>query len=299
MLEGRCEKVLRKVRYNAATPRQSQLPDPDACERASSNFQFSHSFSNHLVRTPSLHDRTMSSQLNTSLLRAPILQILRAQGFHSTRPSVLDTLVNLTERYLLLLAETTRNHALLNHNDAVPTVTDVRMALTDCGTLCPVLTAAEQDWLEKFRRPLSDYDHLKHGDIRREGELRRREEQDTQDVGEFISWIVGDQNREIRRVAGVLPESGPGGTVNGEDYLTVLKKKHSKTGEESRFQGTVLGKAAENRAIKIEGGPAESLTEWNNLMHRHSADQLATTKDAADSPHEAEIDEQQLQMDIS
>jgi len=219
-----------------------------------------------------------TQQLHTSLLRAPILHILRAQGFHSTRPSVLDTLVNITERYLLLLAETTRDHALLNHNDPIPTVTDVRMALTDCGTLTPVLTAAEQDWLEKFRRPLEDFDDLKHGDIRREGELRRRDEQDTQDVRDFIKWIVGDQNREIRRIAGVLPEPGPGGTVNGEDYLTVLKKKHSKTGEESRFQGTVLGKPAEDRPLKIEGGPVETLTEWNNLMHDHSEHQLPTTK---------------------
>lgn len=200
---------------------------------------------------------------------------------------------------MLLLAETTRNHALLNHNDPVPDITDVRMALTDCGTLLPILTAAEQDWIEKFRRPLDQFDNLKHGDIRREGEIRRRDDQDTQDVRDFIKWIGGDQNREIRRIAAVLPEPGPGGTVNGEDYLTVLKKKHSKTGEESRFQGTVLGKAAEDRPIKIEGGPVESLAEWNLRMHERSAQQLPTTKESAESPHEAEIDEQQLQMDVS
>jgi len=40
-----------------------------------------------------------------------------------------------------------------------------------------------------------------------------------------------------------------------------LKKKHSKTGEESRFQGTVLGKDAEPRPVKIDGGP-ESLQQW-------------------------------------
>lgn len=240
-----------------------------------------------------------AQQLHTSLLRAPILHILRAQGFHSTRPSVLDTLINLAERYLLLLAETTKNHAVLNHNDPAPTITDVRMALTDCGTLTPVLTAAEQDWLEKFRRPLDDFDDLKHGDIRREGELRRRDQQDTQDVRDFIQWVVGDQNREIRRIAGVLPEPGPGGTVNGEDYLTALKKKHSKTGEESRYQGSALGKPADDKPLKIEGGPVESLYEWNQRMHERSAHQLPTTKDSAESPHEATIDEQQLQMDVS
>lgn len=43
---------------------------------------------------------------------------------------------------------------------------------------------------------------------------------------------------------------------------TVLKKKHSKTGEESRYQGTVLGKPAEDRPVKIEGGPVETLQDW-------------------------------------
>ena len=235
-------------------------------------------------------------QLHTSLLRAPVLHILRAQGFHSTRPSVLDTLVNMAERYLMLLAEATLHHAHANNNHSIPTLTDVRMALTDCGALTPVLTAAEQDWLEKFRRPLADFDDLKHGDIRREGEMRLRDAQDTQDVRDFIKWVVGDQNREIRRIAGVLPEAGPGGTVPGEDYLTVLKKKHSKTGEESRFQGTVLGKQAEDRPVKIEGGPVETLAEWNARMHERSALQQETT---AESPHEAIIDEQQLLMDVS
>ncbi|KAG9562662.1 hypothetical protein KCU77_g15070, partial [Aureobasidium melanogenum] len=55
----------------------------------------------------------------------------------------------------------------------------------------------------------------------------------------------------------------------------------------------------EDRPLKIEGGPVETLTEWNNLMHDHSEHQLPTTKDAAESPHEAEIDEQQLLMDVS
>lgn len=39
-------------------------------------------------------------------------------------------------------------------------------------------------------------------------------------------------------------------------------KKHSKTGVESRFQGTALGVAAEPRMIKIEGGAADSIDEW-------------------------------------
>jgi transcription initiation factor TFIID subunit 3 len=39
-------------------------------------------------------------------------------------------------------------------------------------------------------------------------------------------------------------------------------KKHSKTGVESRFQGTVLGQPGDPKPIRIEGGPAESIQEW-------------------------------------
>lgn len=46
----------------------------------------------------------------------------------------------------------------------------------------------------------------------------------------------------------------------------VLKKKHSKTGEESRFQGTVLGIPAEGKPVIIEGGPFESIQAWEAMM---------------------------------
>jgi transcription initiation factor TFIID subunit 3 len=52
--------------------------------------------------------------------------------------------------------------------------------------------------------------------------------------------------------------------------LAAMKKKHSKTGEESRFQGTVLGKEAEARPVKIDGGP-ESLQEWHERVRERSA----------------------------
>jgi transcription initiation factor TFIID subunit 3 len=39
-------------------------------------------------------------------------------------------------------------------------------------------------------------------------------------------------------------------------------KKHSKTGVDSRYQGTILGKPAELRAVKIEGGAVDSIEEW-------------------------------------
>jgi len=209
----------------------------------------------------------MSAQnLHTSLLRMPVLHILRAAGFHSTRPSVLDALVNITERYLMLLASATAEHALLNHNTPVPTLTDVRLALTDCGVLLPTRSSAEEEWTERLRRPLDEYDSMPYGAERRSNEIRRREDEDTKDVRDFVTWVTGERNKEIRRIAGLLPDAdaiGADGAVElPEDYLTALKKKHSKTGEEARYQGTVLGKPAGDRLVKIEGGPVERLEDW-------------------------------------
>ena len=39
-------------------------------------------------------------------------------------------------------------------------------------------------------------------------------------------------------------------------------KKHSKTGADSRFQGTILGKPADPKPIRIEGWEAESIEQW-------------------------------------
>jgi len=228
----------------------------------------------------------MSTQsLNASLLRVSVLHILRAAGFHSTKPSVLDALVNITERYLLLLANTTATHALANHNSTAPTLTDVRLALTDCGIFGATASAAEEEWTEKMRRSYEDWTEQPYGERRREKILQSQQEEDTRDVREFVDWVRGDRAREIRRVAGMLGEKGdavvgPGGGasagINGagvsmglgmgeqnrEDWLAALKKKHSKTGEEARYAGTVLGRPAEDRDVKIEGGSAETVRDW-------------------------------------
>ncbi len=47
-------------------------------------------------------------------------------------------------------------------------------------------------------------------------------------------------------------------------------KKHSKTGEETRYQGTLLGKPAEPRVIIVEGGEVTSLKEWADKLRDHS-----------------------------
>lgn len=41
-----------------------------------------------------------------------------------------------------------------------------------------------------------------------------------------------------------------------------LKKKHSTTDEDTRYNGTVLGKPAELRPVKVEGSEVDSLREW-------------------------------------
>jgi len=45
-----------------------------------------------------------------------------------------------------------------------------------------------------------------------------------------------------------------------------LKKKHSKTGEESRFQGTTLGKDLDYKEIAIDGGSISSIGAWEDKI---------------------------------
>lgn len=129
--------------------------------------------------------------LHHSLLRPSVLHILRAAGYHSTRPSVLDTLTDLAARYMLLLTQSTANHAALNHS--VPelaleiSITDVRMAMQDCGSLAPEKVMEQQEF---------------------DGQ------EDLRGVENFIAWAMGPANHEIRRIA---LEGGEGAK---EDYLT-------------------------------------------------------------------------------
>lgn len=218
---------------------------------------------------------TQAYDLHRALLRPAIVHILRAAGFHSTKPSVLDTVTNLAERYLTLLASTTAAHARSSHNDPVPTITDVRMALADCGALSPLSGAAEEDWRERMRRPMAEIEAPVNGGMTRaQAERKRREEEDLKDVRDFVRWFESPQHAEMRRVAGLTPDAsaagaaaGPaigvgGGVMQAEDYLQVLKSKQGKSTVEMRYQGTALGEAGEDRAVVIEGGPVGSLRDW-------------------------------------
>ena len=152
---------------------------------------------------------TQTSDLHRSLLRPFLLHTLRAAGFHSTKPSVLDTLLNLTERYLLLLATATATHALNNHNDPVPTITDVRLALQECGLLSSLDSAVEETWTETFRAPVEAMQEAvpSGGAERARAEKRKREDEDVSDVRRFERWFEGREYAEIKRVAGMSADA--------------------------------------------------------------------------------------------
>jgi transcription initiation factor TFIID subunit 3 len=159
--------------------------------------------------------------LNLSLLRPAILQILRASGFHAARPSVVDALTDLAARYLTLLATKAVSYSNSNHSDSIPDITDIRMALADCGLLTPGLTATEEVWRELLRTPLGD---LPERNGQREMEEAKRDREDVEDMTEFIKWFDGPINKEIKRIAGLVPDSKQvlvaDNSTEAQDYLT-------------------------------------------------------------------------------
>lgn len=238
---------------------------------------------------------SQAHDLHRALLRPAIIHTLRAAGFHSTKPSVLDTLTNIAERYLLLLASTTAQHAYNSHNEPTPTITDLRLALTDCGVLIPAEGAAEEEWREVMRVSVVELGNRagegKAAEKRMAAEKRKREEEDLRDVTEFKRWFDGGQHAEIRRVAGMAPDHSAtgtlpavgvgGGMVHGEDFLTILKKKHGKGGgqEDGRLQGTVLGRDGEDKEVLVEGGPVQSIRDWKpTSLEERSANVPARTQ---------------------
>lgn len=203
-----------------------------------------------------------------SLLRPPILHILRATGFTTTRPSVLDTLVDLTSRYLILLAQKTSHHyhqrsphGSLVHDTSDLTITDTRLAMQDLGALFPQISELEE---------------------------QVRGEEDMRGIDAFIAWCTGETNKEIRRIAELTPEvdalakpvdltdpKTAAATAEAsaleapkEDFLSQLKKKHAKTkdGEEARYQGTALGKDLGEREVRIEGWELDSIQAWGEML---------------------------------
>lgn len=50
--------------------------------------------------------------------------------------------------------------------------------------------------------------------------------------------------------------------------MAALKKKHAAADEESRYNGTLLGKPAEPRAVKVEGGDVTSIKDWAERLKK-------------------------------
>ncbi|KAI1504466.1 hypothetical protein F5X99DRAFT_41965 [Biscogniauxia marginata] len=227
-------------------------------------------------------NRTLTaSEIHHALLRPAILQILRAQGYYSSTPGTVDAVTELAGNYLGAIARRAALHAALNDRSgsssrnnsqagpASPSLTDVRLALEDCGALWP-----ERDFVTQ--------------------ELRG--EEDTRGVDEFVRWATGRKNQRIRKVAGLasMPATAAaaaaaGGSSSAQataaaqaaaeaeeeaaveerptDYLDALKRKHNKTDQDSKYAGTILGKGIDHGEVTIEGGTETSLSAWAQKMH--------------------------------
>ncbi|KAI1491922.1 hypothetical protein F5X96DRAFT_692790 [Biscogniauxia mediterranea] len=214
------------------------------------------------------------SEIHHALLRPAILQILRAQGYYSSTPGTVDAVTELAGSYLGAIARRAAQHAALHPNPdaaappAAPTLTDVRLALEECGALWPERELVSQEL---------------------------RGEEDTRGVDDFIRWATGRKNLRIRKVAGVAAPPPAGGGASGAtttaaavsaaaaaaaeaeeegiveerptDYLDALKRKHNKTDQDSKYAGTILGKSTDHGEVLIEGGGETSLAAWAQKMH--------------------------------
>jgi transcription initiation factor TFIID subunit 3 len=48
--------------------------------------------------------------------------------------------------------------------------------------------------------------------------------------------------------------------------FVALKKKHNKTGEESKYHGTIIGKGNDQGEVLVEGGEIENIEGWRNRL---------------------------------
>ncbi|KAI0022940.1 hypothetical protein F4780DRAFT_730746 [Xylariomycetidae sp. FL0641] len=207
-----------------------------------------------------------ASELHLALLRPAILQILRAQGYYAASPSTIDCVTELAAQFMTAIAHSTAqnaaNSATIHTYPSSPTVRDVRLALEECGALWPVPVA--------------------------EAGAKDAVRDDTRGVDDFIAWATGRKNQRIRKVAGVHARAsavggqavGAGGEEEGAlveeeerpptDYLDALKRKHNKTDQDSKYAGTILGRAIDHGEVMVEGGPDSSLADWARKLHERS-----------------------------
>ncbi|OHF01266.1 bromodomain associated domain-containing protein [Colletotrichum orchidophilum] len=221
-----------------------------------------------------------------ALLRPAVLQILRSTGYHAARPVVLDAVTELAARYMFALCQATARHA--GDNDPQgdgPGIVDMRMALQELGAVPPddVLAEGRGAILGEILDSLDDEGRIEAGAevaaaaavvpngegdlttatpvaVAERGRDREGIVEDTRGVDEFIKWFSGPRNKAIREAA-----VGDGELELG-DYLNVLKKKHSKTGEDSKYHGTIIGKGNDVGEVQVEGGDLPSIHTWRSKM---------------------------------
>ncbi|KAK6336327.1 hypothetical protein TWF696_001888 [Orbilia brochopaga] len=107
-----------------------------------------------------------------SLLRISTAQMLRHAGLAGSRPSVLDSLTDMTARYLTLLGATART-ITESSNRTTSELSDVLSAMEHLGLLKPLTIY------------LPDYD-------------------DTRAIDNFITWAKSPEIEELRKLAGVV-----------------------------------------------------------------------------------------------
>ncbi|KAF3110243.1 hypothetical protein TWF594_008264 [Orbilia oligospora] len=111
-------------------------------------------------------------QFYFSLLRISTAQMLRHAGLAGSRPSVLDSLTDMTARYLTLLGTTARSISESSNREESD-VPDVLCAIEHVGLL----------------RPLTLY----NADL-----------DDTRAIDNFITWAKSPEIEELRKIAGVV-----------------------------------------------------------------------------------------------
>ncbi|KAI0136558.1 hypothetical protein BJ170DRAFT_677430 [Xylariales sp. AK1849] len=201
-----------------------------------------------------LNAKTTPSESHTyyhALLRPAIIQILRAQGYHSSSPRTLDTLTELAGDYMTRLAAAAHRNAESNHGPEIPlTILDARCGLQDCGAIAPKPNFTSEQWTGK---------------------------EDMRGIENFVNWFEGPKNAKINRMAEAFQQTGslpPPEEMDGReekvqrDYLSQLKQKHSKNDQDSKYNGTVLGKPIDHGEIMVEGGPVSSIFEWAEMMRQ-------------------------------
>lgn len=123
-------------------------------------------------------------KFHLALLRPAILQALRAQGYYTCKPSVLEFFTEIVADYIYNAAVATRKAMEHNHPDDPSGVTlpDLRQGLEHMGAFCR----------DENKREDRDYD----GDP----ELRG--------IEKFKDWFDGKQNLRITRIAEAFNQTG-------------------------------------------------------------------------------------------